>query len=181
MSYILFVFALIHVWFCYIWFSRNYFKSQLHEDRFEKHLIFISHWNGFDKSVHFVETLFSTKANKCMDVCQIQWTCCFSCMLVLLAHKLLENDLSIGGSCVPSLLKQEGYFFCVFACFPPCDSDHSDMHKPFWLILNSNQNGSSDFRLQQVFAPGQSWRWILYIPLTVFWDLQVFCPHLWHL
>lgn len=163
---------------CYIWFSWSCFKSQLHKDRFEKHLIFISHWNEIDKSVHFVEIPFSTKPNKCMYALQIQCTCCISCTLVLLAPELLENDLSSG--CVPSLLKQEGYF-CVFACFPQCDSHLSDMRKPFWLILNSNHNGVSDFSLQQVFAPGQSWCWILYIPPTVFWDLQVFCPHLCHL
>lgn len=164
---------------CVISGSPEDFKSQLHKDRFGKHLIFISHWNEIDKSVPFVEIPFSTKPYKCMYVCQIQCTCCFSCILILLVCELLENDLSSG--CVPSLLKQEGCFFCVCACFPPCGNHLSDMRKPSWLILNSNQNGFSDFSLQQVFASGQSWCWILYIPLTVFWDLQVVCPHLCHL
>lgn len=65
---------------CVISCSPEDFKSQLHKDRFEKHLIFISHWNEIDKSVPFVEIPFSTKPYKCMYVCQIQCTCCFSCI-----------------------------------------------------------------------------------------------------
>lgn len=77
---------------CVISGSPEDFKSQLHKDRFEKHLIFISHWNEIDKSVPFIEIPFSTKPYKCMYVFQIQCTCCFSCILILLVCELLEND-----------------------------------------------------------------------------------------